>query len=104
MGYSTRRQMGEALRTGKLNQEGLSFVTGQPVAEGPLPSRADRLAPAIAPVTGSVSMTFRIPTELCARLCTAAAERKLRRERPFSQQDIVAEALAEWFNGHPGSA
>jgi hypothetical protein len=43
-------------------------------------------------------MTFRLPTELSTRLIRASVERKLRRERPFSQQDILAEALAKWLD------
>ncbi len=45
-----------------------------------------------------VSMTFRLPAPLSAQLVGAATERKLRREEPFTQQDIVAEALRQWFD------
>jgi len=38
-------------------------------------------------------MTFRLPASLAARLLEVSATRKLRRERPFHQQDIVAEPL-----------
>jgi len=51
-------------------------------------------------VPAIVSMTFRLPASLTARLARVAAERKLQRERPFSQQDIVAAALEEWFQRH----
>lgn len=55
-------------------------------------SRAD-----VDPISGSVSMTFRLPSELSARLLRASLERKLSRRKPFTQQDIVAEALVLWF-------
>ncbi|MCX6917143.1 MAG: hypothetical protein NT167_29575 [Verrucomicrobia bacterium] len=45
-------------------------------------------------------MSFRLPAQLSARLIEVAVRRKLRHERPFSQQDIVAEALAAWLKGH----
>lgn len=48
-------------------------------------------------VPAIVSMSFRLPANLSAQLIGVAAERKLRREPPFTQQDIVAEALREWF-------
>ena len=49
-----------------------------------------------------VSMTFRLPASLAAQLVGVATERKLQRQRPFTQQDIVAEALRQWFlrNGY----
>lgn len=53
-------------------------------------------------VPAIVSMTFRLPAPLSAQLVTVASERKLHRERPFTQQDIVCEALRQWFvrNGY----
>ncbi|MCL5096004.1 MAG: hypothetical protein M1608_00410 [Candidatus Omnitrophica bacterium] len=47
-----------------------------------------------------VSVTFRLPASLTARLTRASAERKLLHQKPFSQQDIVAEALALWLKQH----
>ena len=49
------------------------------------------------PPTGTVSMTFRLPSELSARLLRVSLDRKLRRSKPFSQQDIIAAALVLWF-------
>lgn len=129
MNYSIRRSMSEALRTDKLTEEALTFVTGKasPSAQVPALTGESRSAKDLAPQTeqamslsrdglgkptqpshsalfaGTISMTFRLPTELSARLCSASAERKSRRERPFSQQDIVAEALDEWLERHSGS-
>ena len=48
----------------------------------------------------TVSMTFRLPADLPSRLIQISAERKVRREAPFSQQDIVAEALRDWLATH----
>jgi hypothetical protein len=53
-------------------------------------------------VPAIVSMTFRLPAPLAGQLVGVATERKLQRERPFTQQDIVCEALHQWFmrNGY----
>ena len=49
------------------------------------------------PAPGPVSMTFRLPPAIPAGLIRASADRKLRRMKPFSQQEIVAEALRAWL-------
>lgn len=48
------------------------------------------------------SMTFRLPSGIPAALIRASADRKLAQKSPSSQQEIVAEALAQWFerNGY----
>ncbi len=103
MDYSDkpRRTMNEALRTGKLNDEALAFVSGEAAkpaaAQPPVSASETDTQPAVA---GTVSMSFRLPAQLSVRLIEVAVQRKLRRERPFSQQDIVAEALAAWLKGH----
>lgn len=53
-------------------------------------------------VPAIVSMTFRLPAPLAAQLVGVATERKLQREKPFTQQDIVVESLRQWFlrNGY----
>ena len=54
-------------------------------------------AAAFPGLIGPGSMTFRLPPEIPGGLIRASADRKLRRERPFSQQEIVAEALRAWL-------
>ena len=44
-----------------------------------------------------VSQTYRLPRSLVNTLSRAANERKIARISPWSQQDIVAEALAMWL-------
>ena len=107
-----KRTMSQALHAGNLSAEAVAFVAAGaatpaaqvrilPVAvpagvpefgdsafvHSPLP--ADRHAP--------VSMTFRLPAELPSVLLRVAMERKLRGERPCTQQDIVAQAVREWL-------
>jgi hypothetical protein len=124
----TRRTLSEALRSAELGDEALAFVTGEVPpspsqrADGNAPQRTSappRIADAPRPpaqpqepgsvaaktkphfsviIPAIVSMTFRLPASLSFRLARVSADRKLRRERPFSQQDIVAEALEHWFD------
>ena len=44
-----------------------------------------------------VSATFRLPSDIPMTLLRVASERKIKRISPHSQQDIVAEALKQWF-------
>ena len=121
MDYSgrTRRTMGEALQTTGLSPEELTFVTGgeaspsKPPAENPKTDRPTRRPKARALVTpvadepapdsglgATVSMTFRLPSDLPAQLIRTSAERRVQRKNPSSQQAIVAEALRDWFERH----
>ena len=109
-----RRTLSAALQTGKLTSEALAFVNGAAlngtnnfapandasVPRATLPSNGVHIEqPAALEVqsSGTVSMTFRLPSELSSRLMRASVERKLKRERPFSQQDIITQALAQWL-------
>ena len=80
-------------------------------ATAPIPSAVDETqqlkapkakvtrAPEPEPVASNalVSMTFRVPAELPSALVRASADRKAKRLRPFTQQDIVTEALSQWL-------
>jgi hypothetical protein len=46
---------------------------------------------------GLITVTFRLPPSLVKQLQRTATERKLARQRPYSQQEIVAEAIREWI-------
>ena len=48
--------------------------------------------------TASASMTVRLPADILPKLLRAATDRKIARQRPFTQQEIVAEALAQWLS------
>jgi len=45
-----------------------------------------------------VSMNFRVPATIPAALLKASSERKMNKVRPFTQQDIVTEALSGWLH------
>jgi hypothetical protein len=44
-----------------------------------------------------VSATFRLPATIPPALLKASSERKIKKIHPFTQQDIVAEALTVWL-------
>lgn len=115
--------MGEALMTAGFSRDALAFVSGD-VSTAPtdqaVPARAENTPRKRPPPStnrparnrtyvdatpdSTVSMTFRLPADLPGRLIQISAERKVRREAPFSQQDIVAEALREWLATHASCA
>ena len=47
-----------------------------------------------------IPQTYRLPQRLVEDLARAAIERKIKRRKPWSQQDIVAEAIKEWLRKH----
>ena len=126
-----KRTMSEALHASNLGAEAAAFVAagaaGSVVAGTPPPAPAPGARANLSPVTlppvvpaasesafvhsplpaerrAPVSMTFRLPAELPTALLRGAMERKLRGEPPYTQQDIVAQAVREWLerNGSRG--
>ena len=124
-----RRTMSQALRTDELSAEARAFLapegrqpasplpksnprpddnpaeaTSRSVASIPPPAAALKLEPSqpveTVPATGVVSMTFRLPADLPAALVRASADRKVRKQKPFAQQDIVAAAVRQWLRAH----
>jgi hypothetical protein len=49
------------------------------------------------PEAGRVSLTVRVPRLVPPGLLLASVDRKLKRQRPFTQQEIVAEAVTDWL-------
>lgn len=70
----------------------------------PRPKVSEAPTPAIPQFTmaGAVSLNVRIEPEISTALLRASMDRKIQRLDPFTQRDIVAEALAAWLrkNGH----
>ena len=54
----------------------------------------------VEPEAGLVSLTVRVPRRVPPGLLWASVDRKLKRHRPWTQQEIVAEALAHWLRKH----
>ncbi len=106
---SQRRNLDQALFRDTLNEAATAFLAGETSQE---PRKIEVLNPSAAqtedeitptgpsaknPVGGTISLTFRAPSELATRLLEISLARKLRREKPFTQQDIIAEALQHWL-------
>lgn len=51
-------------------------------------------------MSGVMALNTRISAEISTALLTASMQRKLQRQNPFTQQDIVAEALSDWLRKH----
>jgi hypothetical protein len=69
--------------------------------EMPVPSASDVHQPAgEIPLPVLVPQTYRLPQRLVEDLARAAIDRKIKRRKPWSQQDIVAEAIKEWLRKH----
>lgn len=48
-----------------------------------------------------INQTYRIPSDLAEAILRASMERKLKKAVPYTQQDIVAEALKQWLVNNP---
>ena len=120
-----RRTLSAALQTSNLTEAALDFVkagTARPPSE-PVASAVVPTQPAAVeeprPVArslkrrlqisddgdpeaeaGLVSLTVRVPRIVPPGLLLASVDRKLKRQRPWTQQEIVAEALTHWLQQH----
>lgn len=118
-----RRTLSAALQTGSLTKEALDFVEGsgaqrspEDAATPPDQARGSEQPPATGAIAtlrlrledegdlkqdGSlVSLTVRVPRVVPPGLLLASVDRKLKRQRPWTQQEIVAEALTHWLSQH----
>jgi hypothetical protein len=70
----------------------------------PKPARAKTPKAEAAPgaAGGLVSMSVRVPPEIPEGLIRASADRKIKKQKPWTQQEIIAEALSEWLQKHGG--
>lgn len=69
----------------------------EPTTERQPQSRPKVAAKTIAQPEPLVNLSFRVPTSLHNALKRASFEREMGREEPWTQQDIVAEAIAAWL-------
>lgn len=120
-----RRTLSVALQTGSLTDAALDFVKAgspKPPADAVLsavvpsqPAAVDEPRPVAQSVkqrlrisdddekeaeAGLVSLTVRVPRIVPPGLLLASVDRKLKRQRPWTQQEIVAEALTHWLQEH----
>ena len=92
-----RRSMANAL-----SPEKVAFLRGesppprQAPEEPPPEPKAQRVSPAPAG-RERVTVTVRLEPEVVEALSQASAQRKLKRLEPYTQQDIIGEALKQWL-------
>lgn len=121
-----RRSMNQALQKFELPPEAVAMIReGRPApqavatvisaepaslpAEEPERKRARKVegerVEALSPIKAnsepaevrSVSRSFRLPENLLVALLRASTERRIERRRPFTQEEIVAEAIRDWL-------
>ena len=129
---SQRRSLSQALQNADLPVEALAVIEAgkvRPIRERSSPSRSadgaggedreerespvetsvlrETRRPAVEPPglspRGLVSLSVRVQASLAECLLKVAFERRLQRQRPHSQQDIVTQAVRQWLkrNGYP---
>src|SRR5690349_12422871 len=127
---SQKRSMSDALKTADLPSEALALIKGgtmtstanrvapvQVAAVSPgeaatagelenLPktvrSRNPQRELEPAPASGMAHLSIRLPADIPEALLRASLERKLKRVKPWTQQDIVSEALLQWLKRNGG--
>ncbi len=117
-----RRPLSAALQTPDLSAAALDFIKGIPTRPPPEPTPIAAAAAPVAEVkqpppmnqvksrlpagneveaeAGLVSLTVRVPRIVPPGLLLASVDRKLKRQRPWTQQELVAEALTQWLQQH----
>ena len=109
-----RKSLADALSPGTLSPEEREFIeAGSPqpqsrrseVAPKPPSEKAPRPKQRTETeepegVVPLITQSYRLPTALVSTLMRASMERKIARLKPWSQQDIVAEALVAWLKTH----
>ncbi len=101
-----RRSLDDALIT---PEEQAFLSAGIATPENPVPNEPAKSEVAPAPLPpvkpeisraaegGLVSLNIRIAPPIMAALLRASMERKIQRLEPYTQRDIVSEALAVWL-------
>ena len=74
----------------------------RPATEAQQPAKPKAQKERAEETVSLVSMNFRVPASIPEALLKASSERKMKKIRPYTQQDIVAEALTAWLqkNGY----
>lgn len=71
-------------------------IKQQPTPQPPIQAAPAAMNPQFS-MPGVMSLNTRISAEISTALLTASMQRKIQRQSPFTQQDIVAEALTDWL-------
>ena len=90
---AVRRNMADALPP-----EQIAFIKGEtpPATDASASDKLRPMSPGRSP-RERVTLTVRLESDIVAALVRASAERKIRQETPYTQQDIISEALKQWL-------
>jgi hypothetical protein len=91
----TRRSLSETLSP----EESQFLQGGKPERESKKATKKESLQTSLEE-EGAITVTFRLPPSLLKMLQRTSLERKLARQKPYSQQEIVTEAIREWLGKH----
>jgi hypothetical protein len=89
----------------------LTVLPPEKLQETPTPAAAIEVPTPTKPKTqkekpvetvGLVPLNCRLPAEIPLALLKASSERKMKKIRPYTQQDIIAEALSDWLKKNEG--
>jgi hypothetical protein len=98
--------------TNALSPEKVAFLRGEAIEErpsAPEPSTSQQRTPQRSTVEkverplpppagrGRITVTVRLEPDVAEALSHASAERKMRRIEPYTQQDIIGDALKQWL-------
>jgi hypothetical protein len=86
---------GTAVRV--LETEPAPAASGSGEARAPKPRQTREREVESTRAGGSVSRSFRLPVQLATELLRVATERKIGGLKPFTQEEIAAEALSLWL-------
>ena len=95
------KEAGEAMPPGLVETKAVEQRSeAQQPAKKRMPKQVTQTEEEESPLPIRVPQTYRLPQRLVEDLARAAMERKIKRRKPWSQQDIVAEAIGEWLSHH----
>jgi hypothetical protein len=97
----SKKEAGEATPPGLLETKAVEQRSeAEQPAKKRMPKQVTQTEEEESPLPIRVPQTYRLPQRLVEDLARAAIERKIKRRKPWSQQDIVAEAIGEWLSHH----
>jgi hypothetical protein len=81
-----------------LSPEKVAFLRGETAEQRPTIEEKGETPPSSQGGRERVTITVRLEPEVAAALTHASAERKVKRIEPYTQQDMIGEALKQWLH------
>ncbi len=96
---TTQKTKPKATKRKEKPQMAQTALKEKPAPQAPIQAAPAAMNPQFS-MPGVMSLNTRISAEISTALLMASMQRKIQRQHPFTQQDIVAEALADWLKRH----